>query len=114
VKLLRNEPTKGRRATPAPEKPATPYVRTSLKKRLDSGHGHNADPDQAAAYHGEHTPAQFEFLMAVQEWKRLNRRSSPSLSETLAIVKLLGYRKVLPRQIELSCPAAPVEKVVSC
>ena len=40
------------------------------------------------------TPDQFDFLMAVQEYKRLNDRPFPTWTEVLEIVKAMGYRKV--------------------
>lgn len=35
-----------------------------------------------------------EFMFAVEEWKRANHDRFPSLSEMLAILIALGYRKV--------------------
>ncbi len=42
------------------------------------------------------SPEQFEFIMAVDEYKRLNNRPFPTWTEVLEIVKHLGYRKVAP------------------
>ena len=40
------------------------------------------------------TDEQFEFLMAMNEYKRVNRRPFPTWTEVLDVMKALGYRKV--------------------
>ena len=40
------------------------------------------------------TDEQFEFLMAINEYKRVNKRPFPSWTEVLDLIKALGYRKV--------------------
>ena len=44
------------------------------------------------------TDEQFEFIMAVEEYRRVNKRPFPSLTEMLEIAKALGYRKVAEPQ----------------
>jgi len=46
------------------------------------------------AEEGEHDDDQFEFMMAVEEFKSKNNKPFPTLSELLFILKTLGYRKV--------------------
>jgi len=41
---------------------------------------------------------QFEFLMAVDEYKRSNMRPFPTWTEVLELIKALGYRKVAEPQ----------------
>ena len=41
---------------------------------------------------------QFEFIMAIDEYKKANRRPFPSFTEILEIAKALGYRKVADAQ----------------
>ncbi len=36
---------------------------------------------------------QFEFLMAMQEYKRLNAKPFPTWTEVLEVIKALGYSK---------------------
>ena len=43
-------------------------------------------------------PEQFEFLMAIDEYKRLNARPFPTWTEVLEVIKALGYRKVAEAQ----------------
>jgi hypothetical protein len=40
------------------------------------------------------TAEQFEFLMAIDEYKRANSRPFPTWTEVLDILHALGYRKV--------------------
>ena len=44
------------------------------------------------------TEEQFEFLLAITEYKRLNNRPFPTWSEVLDVMKALGYRKVATPQ----------------
>ena len=41
---------------------------------------------------------QFEFLMAIDEYKRANTRPFPTWTEVLEVIKALGYRKVAEPQ----------------
>ena len=48
---------------------------------------------------------QFEFLMAIDEYKGKNARPFPTWTEVLEVIKALGYRKVAEPQSleELDC-----------
>jgi hypothetical protein len=37
---------------------------------------------------------QFEFLMAIDEYKRANQRPFPTWTEVFEVIKALGYRRV--------------------
>ena len=41
---------------------------------------------------------QFAFIMAIEEYKTVNKRPFPSFTEILEIAHALGYRKVAPAQ----------------
>jgi hypothetical protein len=41
---------------------------------------------------------QFQFVMAIDEYKRANSRPFPTWTEVLEIIKALGYRKVAEPQ----------------
>ncbi len=41
---------------------------------------------------------QFEFIMAIDEYKRANARPFPTWTEVLEVIKALGYRKVAEPQ----------------
>jgi hypothetical protein len=52
------------------------------------------------AEEGEMNSEQFEFVMAVEQYKKINKKPFPSFTEILEIAKALGYRKVAePRSI---------------
>lgn len=44
------------------------------------------------------TGEQFEFIMAVNEYKRVNKRPFPTWTEVLDIIRALGYRKVAEQE----------------
>ncbi len=45
---------------------------------------------------------QFEFVMAIETYKKVNRRLYPTWTEILEIVRQLGYRKIAHRNIDLN------------
>ncbi len=58
------------------------------------GPGRRRAEDRRSAEEGEMTDEQFEFLMAINEYKKLNKKAFPSWTEVLDVIKALGYRKV--------------------
>ena len=62
------------------------------------GPGRRRSDDRRSAEEGEMNEDQFEFIMAIDEYKRANKRPFPSYTEILEIAKALGYRKVAERQ----------------
>ena len=44
---------------------------------------------------------QFEFVMAIETYKKVNKRMYPTWTEVLEVVRQLGYRKVEHRDITL-------------
>ncbi len=62
------------------------------------GPGHRLSPERKAAEEGEMTDEQFEFLMAIDQYKKANQRPFPSWTEVLEVVLALGYRKVAEPQ----------------
>jgi hypothetical protein len=72
---------------------------TGLERRRGPGCRRNAD--RKSAEEGEMTDEQFEFIMAVDTYKRLNNRPFPTWTEVLEVVKQLGYRKVAACTIKL-------------
>ena len=66
--------------------------RSSLDRRR--GPGIRREEDRRAAEEGEMTDEQFEFVMAVDTYKRANNRPFPTLTEILEVIQALGYRKI--------------------
>jgi len=62
------------------------------------GPGRRRSDDRKAAEEGHMSDEQFEFLMAIDEYKRANSRPFPTWTEVLEIVKALGYRRVAEPQ----------------
>ena len=50
------------------------------------------------------TGEQFEFVMAIETYKKVNKRLYPTWTEILEIMRQLGYRKVLKRKLNLNAP----------
>lgn len=72
---------------------------TGLERRR--GPGRRRSDDRKAAEEGEMTAEQFEFVMAVEMYKKVNKRLYPTWTEVLEVINQLGYRKVLSRDIKL-------------
>jgi hypothetical protein len=66
--------------------------RVDLDRRR--GPGKRRSDDRRSAEEGQLTDEQFDFLMAVDDYKKLNNRPFPSWTEILEVIKALGYRKV--------------------
>ena len=88
-----------------------PERRSGVERRVDSGlerrrgPGRRRSDDRKAAEEGEMTSEQFEFCMAIETYKKVNKKMFPTWTEVLEVVRHLGYRKVEKRDIHLeSCP----------
>jgi len=62
------------------------------------GPGRRRTDERKSAEEGQMSDEQFEFLMAVDEYKRTNARPFPTWTEVLEVIKALGYRKVTDPQ----------------
>jgi len=62
------------------------------------GPGRRLSDDRKSAEEGQMSDEQFEFLMAIDEYKRSNTRPFPTWTEVLELIKALGYRKVTEPQ----------------
>lgn len=80
-------------------------VSTGLERRR--GPGRRRSDDRKAAEEGEMTAEQFEFVMAIEMYKKLNKRLYPTWTEVLEVINQLGYRKVLSRDIKLESVPEP-------
>ena len=82
---------------------------TGLERRR--GAGIRRSDDRKAAEEGEMNTDQFEFVMAVEAYKKVNHKLYPTWTEILEVLKQLGYRKVQAREVKLeNVPEAPLEK----
>jgi hypothetical protein len=57
------------------------------------GPGRRLSEDRKSAEEGNMSDEQFEFLMAIDDYKRLNDRPFPTWTEVLEVIKAIGYSK---------------------
>ena len=62
------------------------------------GPGRRRSDERKSAEEGQMSDEQFEFLMAIDEYKRTNARPFPTWTEVFEVIKSLGYRKVAEPQ----------------
>lgn len=62
------------------------------------GPGRRRSDERKSAEEGQMSDEQFEFIMAIDEYKRANARPFPTWTEVLEIIKALGYRRVAEPQ----------------
>ena len=86
---------------------------TGLERRR--GPGRRRSDFVKAADEGEMTPEQHLFVMAIDAYKRVNRRPYPTWTEVLEVIRKLGYRKTCAMEFELTncedwteAPDAPI------
>ena len=75
------------------------------------GPGRRRSDDRKAAEEGHMSDEQFEFIMAIDEYKRANSRPFPTWTEVLELIKALGYRKVAEPQALAKHGSDPDAKV---
>ena len=69
-----------------------------LELNRHRGPGKRRSDERKSAEEGQMSDEQFEFLMAIDEYKRKNARPFPTWTEVLELIKALGYRKVAEPQ----------------
>ncbi len=73
---------------------------TGLERKR--GRGRRLSEFTKSAEEGEMTPEQFLFLMAIDAFKKGNDRMFPTWTDVLEVVRLLGYRKTMSSELNLS------------
>jgi hypothetical protein len=81
--------------------------RSGLERRR--GPGRRRSDSRRSAEEGELNDEQFAFVMAMDEYKRANKRPFPSWTEVLEVIKYLGYRKVaqVGQHVDRPAPDSP-------
>jgi hypothetical protein len=83
---------------------------TGLERRR--GPGRRLSDVRKSAEEGEMTAEQFEFCMAIETYKKVNKKMFPTWTEVLEVITQLGYKKVEARTIRMTnVPEAPLTKV---
>ena len=73
---------------------------TGLERKR--GPGRRLSDFTRAAEEGEMTQEQFMFLVAIDEFKKVNDRPFPTWSDVLEVIRLLGYRKTMASELHLT------------
>lgn len=73
---------------------------TGLERRR--GPGRRLSDFTKAAEEGEMTTEQFLFLVAIDTFKQANDKTFPTWTDVLEVVRLLGYRKTMPSELNLT------------
>ena len=80
--------------------------RCGLERRR--GAGIRREEDRRSAEEGEMTAEQFEFIRAIETYKKVNHKLFPTWTEVLEVIQQLGYRKVEKREVDLPNVPEPV------
>ncbi len=72
---------------------------TRLERRR--GPGRRLSDFLRSAEEGEMNREQFLFLVAIDEFKRVNGKAFPNWTDVLEVIRRLGYRKTQPSSVEL-------------
>ncbi len=72
---------------------------TGLERRR--GPGRRRTDFTKSAEEGEMTSEQFLFISAIEAFKRGNNKMFPTWTDVLEVVRLLGYRKTMPSELNL-------------
>lgn len=85
-------------SNPQPERRGNDRRASVVDRRLGldrrRGAGIRLSEERKSAEEGSMSDEQFEFLMAIDQYKRQNDRPFPTWTEVLEVIKALGYRKV--------------------
>jgi hypothetical protein len=74
------------------------------------GPGRRLSDDRKSAEEGQMSDEQFEFLMAIDEYKKANSRPFPTWTEVFEVIKALGYRRVAEPSALAKCAKQAEEK----
>ena len=88
----------------------TPEVKAVVDRRDGTGRRRHIDPTTCERDYSED---ELEFMRAVDEYKRKNRRMFPTCSELLEVLRGLGYQKVSVAGAEVASTAAPLGAISS-
>ena len=80
--------------------------RASMDRRR--GPGRRRGEVRRAAEEGEITGELLEFVMTIDEYKKINERPFPSWTEVFETIQYLGYRKVAPRADHINTASGTV------
>lgn len=88
---MNEQPDRRKRNIPVALDKRKQQAQNAALKRTTSGRRRNIDPTTCER---EYSEDDLEFMKAMDQYKRDNRRPFPTWSEALEVLKSLGYRKV--------------------
>jgi hypothetical protein len=111
IGIDRRQQTKAESGYPGPDRRSSERRDdTGLERRR--GPGRRLSDDRRSAEEGEMTAEQFEFVMAIETYKKVNKRMYPTWTEVLEVVEQLGYRKTTGRTVDMpNVPEPALSKV---
>ena len=78
------------------------------------GPGRRLSEERKSAEQGQMSDEQFEFLLAIDEYKRKNSKRFPTWTEVFEVIKAMGYRKVAePQSLKAFVKDSVPDKVTS-
>lgn len=76
--------------------------RSTASLRRSSSQGKGRDETRRSAEEGEMSREQLNLLKIIEHWKRSNPgRNTPTWTELLECIRLAGYRKVRPSDVDV-------------
>ena len=72
---------------------------TNLERRR--GPGRRRTDFMRSAEEGEMSQEQFQFILAIEAFKRVNGKSFPTWTDVLEVIRKLGYRKTMSTELNL-------------
>ena len=91
----------GETSTSTPESSSAPTDDGFTGLERKRGRGRRLSEFSKSAEEGEMTTEQFLFLMAIDAFKKGNDRMFPTWTDVLEVIRLLGYRKTMPTELNL-------------
>lgn len=76
-------------------------------EKLEAEHSERRRMVDPTTCEREYCQEETEFMLAMDQYKRANRRPFPTWSEVLEVLKALGYRKV---EVPNAIPGLPIRK----
>lgn len=109
---LKDPRTERSRVEKSAEAPASHTKLAQSKKKSASddhsglerrrGRGRRLSDFTKSAEEGEMNTEQFLFLMAIDGFKKANDKMFPTWTDVLEVIRLLGYRKTMPSELNLT------------
>lgn len=95
--MVSKKPSSPKKKSPSSDSPKlkSAPARATSPAKAEKTEEDSAEDGKVGATRPDEMPAEvLEFIQAIDEYKRINRRPFPSWSEVLEVLKALGYNRV--------------------